>query len=77
MSLGIVLGLVLGKQIGITLFSWLAVRFKVAELPQYLSWSQLYGAAALGGIGFTTSVFIANLAFADTTFSLFISYFPL
>ncbi|MGK5084929.1 Na+/H+ antiporter NhaA [Bdellovibrionota bacterium FG-1] len=65
-SLGIILGLVLGKQIGITLFSWLAVRLKVAELPRYASWPQLYGVAALGGIGFTMSLFIANLALGDT-----------
>jgi NhaA family Na+:H+ antiporter len=61
--LGIFLGLVLGKPIGITLFSWVAVRLGVAELPYGVSWRQLHAAAWLGGIGFTVSIFIAGLAF--------------
>ena len=62
-ALGIVLGLVLGKPIGITLFSWLAVRLRAAELPEGVRWSQLLGVSCLGGIGFTMSLFIAALAF--------------
>lgn len=59
--LGVALGLVLGKATGISLFSWLAVRMGFAELPRNVSWQQLIGAAILGGIGFTMSLFIANL----------------
>ena len=64
-SLGVIAGLVLGKQIGITLFSWLAVRTGFAALPEQVTWRQIYGVAWLGGIGFTMSLFIANLAFGD------------
>jgi NhaA family Na+:H+ antiporter len=62
-SLGVILGLVLGKQIGITLFSWLAVKSGRAALPEGVDWGDLYGAACLGGVGFTMSLFIAQLAF--------------
>jgi NhaA family Na+:H+ antiporter len=62
---GIVLGLVLGKPLGITLFAWLAVRFGLATLPAQASWRALHGVSWLGGIGFTMSLFIAGLAFAD------------
>lgn len=65
-SLGILLGLVFGKQIGITLFSWLAVRSRVAELPHGISWGQIHGVGCLGGVGFTMSLFIAALAFDGT-----------
>jgi NhaA family Na+:H+ antiporter len=61
--LGLVLGLVLGKPIGITLFSWLAVRLRFAELSRGVTWKQLHAASWLGGIGFTVSIFIAGLAF--------------
>ncbi|MDQ3949283.1 MAG: Na+/H+ antiporter NhaA, partial [Gemmatimonadota bacterium] len=64
--LGIVLGLVLGKPIGITLFSWLSSRTRVAALPGDVTWGSLHGVSWLGGIGFTMSLFIANLAFAGT-----------
>jgi NhaA family Na+:H+ antiporter len=60
---GILLGLVAGKQVGIFAFSWLAVRLGWARLPAGVSWRSLHGAAVLGGIGFTMSLFIANLAF--------------
>jgi NhaA family Na+:H+ antiporter len=63
--LGVILGLLLGKPIGITLFSWLAVRLRAAELPADVTWMQLHAAGWLGGIGFTMAVFIAGLAFAD------------
>lgn len=65
-SLGIALGLVLGKQIGITLFVWLAVKSKLAALPGGVTWIQIYGASWLAGIGFTMSLFIADLAFGPT-----------
>jgi Na+:H+ antiporter, NhaA family len=63
-SLGIVLGLVLGKPIGIFCASWLAVRLGLASLPPQVGWRQILGVGALGGIGFTMSIFIAGLAFA-------------
>jgi NhaA family Na+:H+ antiporter len=65
-SLGVIAGLVLGKQIGITGFAWLAVRAKLASLPSGASWRQIYGAGWLGGIGFTMSLFIASLPFGDS-----------
>jgi NhaA family Na+:H+ antiporter len=63
-SLGIVAGLVLGKPLGITLFSWIAVRLGIADLPQGVTWRQLFAASWLAGIGFTMSLFIASSAFA-------------
>lgn len=62
-SLGIVAGLVLGKPAGIFLFSFAAVALGACKLPRDLSWRHVFGAALLGGIGFTMSIFIANLAF--------------
>ncbi len=63
--LGVFFGLVVGKQVGILSFAWLAVRTGVAALPSDLRWRHVYGAAWLGGIGFTMSLFIANLAFNE------------
>jgi Na+:H+ antiporter, NhaA family len=60
---GIALGLVLGKPIGIALFAWLATRLGLAALPAGSGWRGLVGVSALGGIGFTMSIFIAGLAF--------------
>jgi NhaA family Na+:H+ antiporter len=65
-SLGIVAGLVIGKQVGITLFVWLATKLKIAELPSGVSWRHIYGASWLAGIGFTMSLFIAGLAFGES-----------
>ncbi len=65
--IGIVAGLIIGKQIGITAAAWLVVRFKLALLPPGVTWSHIYGAAWLCGIGFTMSLFIANLAFVDSS----------
>ena len=67
-SIGIICGLVLGKFIGISLFSKLMVKFKVASLPEGVTWNQIYGAAFLAGIGFTMSMFISDLAFKDESF---------
>jgi NhaA family Na+:H+ antiporter len=64
-TLGVILGLLLGKPIGITLAAWFAVRTGVASLPTGVTWSHIHGAGWLGGIGFTMSLFIASLAFAD------------
>jgi NhaA family Na+:H+ antiporter len=63
--LGIVIGLVAGKTAGIAGFSWLAVRLKMAVLPSRVAWPQLLGMAAVAGVGFTVSLFIAGLAFSD------------
>ena len=64
-SLGILLGLFVGKQVGITLASWLAVRLGTADLPEGVTLLEIYGASVLGGIGFTMSIFIGGLAFPD------------
>ena len=64
-TLGVFAGLVVGKQVGITGAAWLATRTGIAALPAGVSWRQIYGAAWLGGIGFTMSLFIAALAFED------------
>lgn len=64
-ALGIVLGLFLGKQVGVLAASWLAVRSGVAALPGGVSWRQLWGVSLLCGIGFTMSLFIAGLAFSE------------
>jgi NhaA family Na+:H+ antiporter len=63
--LGIMLGLFIGKQAGVFLFSWVAIRLRIAALPVGSNWSQLYGIALMTGIGFTMSFFIDSLAFAD------------
>lgn len=65
--LGIALGLFLGKQLGIFIFAWAAIRAKLADLPNGATWSQLYGIAMLCGIGFTMSLFIGLLAFPTET----------
>ena len=62
-ALGVILGLVLGKFLGISLFSKLLVMFKLSELPQGVSWRHIIGASLMAGIGFTMSLFIAELAF--------------
>jgi NhaA family Na+:H+ antiporter len=62
---GVGLGLVFGKMLGITLFSWLAVRLGFASLPDGVGWRQVHGAAWLGGIGFTMALFITGLALTD------------
>jgi NhaA family Na+:H+ antiporter len=61
----VLLGLVVGKPLGIMLFSLLTVKAGIAELAEDISWSQLFGAALLSGIGFTMSIFISELSFQD------------
>jgi len=61
--LGIALGLFLGNQIGVFGFSWIAIKLRLAQLPQEITWLQLYGVSLLCGIGFTMSLFISSLAF--------------
>ena len=67
-TLGVGLGLVLGKPIGVTLFTYIGSRFKFCSLPEGISWNQFYGLAFLAGIGFTMSLFIGGLAFEDEKF---------
>ena len=63
-GLGVFLGLLLGKPVGITLASWLAIRFKVGAMPSKANWPMLFAVACLGGIGFTMSIFVDTLSFA-------------
>lgn len=65
LSLGIIIGLVLGKFLGITLLSKLGVWLKIAELPEGVKWREIYAVAFLAGIGFTMSMFISDLALSD------------
>jgi NhaA family Na+:H+ antiporter len=62
-SLGIILGLVLGKVLGIAGVAWLAIKLGIAKLPAESTMNQIFGVAFLGGIGFTMSIFVADLAF--------------
>ncbi len=65
--LGILAGLFIGKQIGVMLFSYISVKFKIAQMPDNSTWLSLYGVSILTGIGFTMSLFVGNLAFAENT----------
>ncbi|WP_440676899.1 Na+/H+ antiporter NhaA [Candidatus Pelagibacter sp. HIMB1587] len=63
--LGIVLGLFLGKQLGVFAFSYVSIKLKVAQMPNDTSWYNFYGVGVLTGIGFTMSLFVGNLAFVE------------
>ena len=65
LTLGIAAGLVIGKQVGVFGMTWLAVRAGIARIPSGATWTQVYGVACLAGIGFTMSLFIGSLSFAD------------
>ncbi len=67
-ALAIIAGLVLGKPLGILLFSFLAVKLKLARIPEGVNWIHLTGAGLLAGIGFTMSIFITLLAFENPVF---------
>jgi Na+:H+ antiporter, NhaA family len=69
LPLGIIVGLFLGKQLGIFGASWLAVKTKLAKLPYQVNWWHIYGTALICGIGFTMSLFIAGLAFGENELS--------
>lgn len=64
-SLGIMVGLMIGKSTGIWLTTYLAVKLKIAQIPDGIQWKQIYGMAWLAGIGFTMSMFVTGLAFTD------------
>ncbi len=64
-TIGIMAGLIFGKQIGVFLASYIAIKLKWADLPSGMTWGRLYGLAWLAGIGFTMSLFITSLAFTD------------
>ena len=69
-AIGVLLGLVVGKPVGISAMTWLATKTGIAELPVGVRWSHVIGAGMLGGIGFTMSLFVASIAFrgqAETT----------
>ncbi len=70
-SLGIIAGLILGKVLGIAGVAWLAVKLKIAKLPERSNMSQIFGVAFLGGIGFTMSIFVAELAFTGNETLIF------
>jgi NhaA family Na+:H+ antiporter len=63
--MGVFFGLLLGKPIGITLASWLAIKGKFGEMPSKASWKMLFAVACLGGIGFTMSIFVDTLSFGE------------
>ena len=63
--LGIMFGLFIGKQLGVFGFSWIAIKLKLAKLPESSNWIKFYGVSVLTGIGFTMSLFIVSLAFKD------------
>ena len=65
MPLGIVLGLFFGKQIGVFLLSYISVKLKIADKPTNSTWPAFYAVSILTGIGFTMSLFVGNLAFAN------------
>lgn len=70
-SIGIIMGLILGKVIGIAGVAWLAIKLGIAQLPQGSTMSQIFGVAFLGGIGFTMSIFVAELAFLGNSALIF------
>lgn len=65
-AMGIILGLFVGKQVGVFLFSYFAIKYNIAQLPKCATWPQLYGVSVLTGIGFTMSLFIDSLAFENS-----------
>lgn len=64
-GMGVFLGLLIGKPLGITFASWLAIKLKVGAMPKNATWKMLFAVACLGGIGFTMSIFVDTLSFAD------------
>jgi Na+:H+ antiporter, NhaA family len=69
LGLGIIFGLVIGKPLGVTLFSWVAVKLGIATLLSRANWKHVFGLGLLAGIGFTMSIFIALLSFSNQIFN--------
>lgn len=65
LGMGIILGLMVGKPVGVFILSWLSVKFKLCQLPKGANWTHIIGVGLLAGIGFTMSIFIALLSFVD------------
>ncbi|HMR18149.1 MAG TPA: Na+/H+ antiporter NhaA [Sphingobacterium sp.] len=65
LGMGIIVGLIVGKSVGITTTCWICIRSGLSKLPENATWKQIFGVALLGGIGFTMSIFIAMLSFDD------------
>ena len=63
--LGILLGLFVGKQLGVFVFSYISIKLKLAQMPNNSNWISFYAVGVLTGIGFTMSLFVGNLAFAE------------
>ena len=63
--LGILLGLFVGKQLGVFVFSYVSIKTKIAQMPNNSNWYNFYGVGVLTGIGFTMSLFVGNLAFVE------------
>lgn len=72
-GLGIFCGLVFGKPVGITLFSWIAIKLKIGEMPAKATWAMFFAVACLGGIGFTMSIFVDTLSFGGVADELTIA----
>jgi NhaA family Na+:H+ antiporter len=68
-ALGVAVGLVVGKTIGISLFAWLAIRLGIGKMPRHTGWPHLIGVAAVAGIGFTVALFVTALAFDPGEFA--------
>lgn len=68
LATGIFLGLVVGKPVGITLFTWIAVKLGLCVLPTAVNFKRVFGVGILGGIGFTMSIFVSMLAFKDPSY---------
>jgi len=77
LGLGIIAGLVIGKTVGITLFSWIAVKLRIGQMPKNATWMHIIGVGMLGGIGFTMSIFIALLSFSGNAILLSESKFSI
>jgi Na+:H+ antiporter, NhaA family len=73
---GVFVGLVVGKPVGVLLFSWLGMRFKIGQLPEGIGWRSLMGVGVLAGIGFTVSIFVAGLAY-DNAQAITVSKFAI
>jgi NhaA family Na+:H+ antiporter len=69
LGLGIILGLLVGKPLGVMFFAWLTVKLKIGSLPHLISWKHIVGMGLLAGIGFTMSIFISFLSFGNTAFN--------